>query len=141
MRTQCLLMSEWDDTCRPRTFAAAAARLALATATLWIGTATALAQQYIAAESRHGYHTPLNELSLANLEPALTVPRAKMEELRPFFADTRFAGQWCWAKLFSGGRSCCGAAQIWWSAIAAIPRRGRPPLQAATRCPRACFNS
>jgi hypothetical protein len=91
MRTQCLLKSEWG-ACRPRTFAAAA-RFALAAATFWIGTAPALAQQYTGAESRYGFQTPLDELSLANPAPALTVPRAEKEKLPPFFADTRFAAQ------------------------------------------------
>jgi hypothetical protein len=85
-------MSEWE-ACRARAFAAATARFALAAATLWIGTAPASAQQYIEAESQYGYHSPLNELNLANPEPALTVPQEKKKELPPFFADTRVGAQ------------------------------------------------
>jgi hypothetical protein len=92
MRTQRLLKSE-RGACRRHTFAAAATRFALAAATLWIGTAPTLAQQYIGAESRYGFQTPLDELSLANPAPALTVPGAEKEELLPFFADTRFGVQ------------------------------------------------
>jgi len=92
MRTQCLLKSKCG-ACRLRKFATAAAHFALAGATLWIGITPALAQQPVEAESQYGYHAPLDELSLANPEPALTVPQAKKEALPPFFADTRFGAQ------------------------------------------------
>jgi hypothetical protein len=92
MRTQCLLKSQCG-ACRLRKLATAAAHFALAGATLWIRITPALAQQPVETELQYGYHAPLDQLSLANPEPALTVPQAKKEALPPFFADTRFGAQ------------------------------------------------
>jgi len=71
----------------------AAARLTVVAATLGSSAAPAFAEENIGEASRHGYGVPLDELSMANPQPALTVPPSKKSELPPFFADTRFGAQ------------------------------------------------
>lgn len=78
---------------RPRLFAAAMACLALAAATLGTGTAPALAQESLGADSKHGGHAPIEEHNMANPEPGLIVPEAKKAEWPPFIADTKLGAQ------------------------------------------------
>ncbi|UHD15670.1 OprD family outer membrane porin [Thiocapsa bogorovii] len=73
--------------------AAVAARCVLAAVIFLISVPPSLAQQEIGTGSRHGYHVQLHELSFANPEPTLPVPRHEAIEQMPFFADTKFDAQ------------------------------------------------